>query len=148
MTCLRSGPRLARLNKDLDNRSQDKQELERIAGQPLHALAWRLIDAVSVDSQEEAKLRGGEPAVQALLEGALEPLASNADLRKRILEIRRAVDILYDTYNADHLIEAGPVATAAEAKSVVTSWREYLTVEPRRDQRLVCRVLPARRGTP
>ena len=120
------GSRLARLNKDLDNRPQDKQELERIAGQPLHALARRLIDAVSVDAQEEAKLRGGEPAVQALLEEALEPLASNADLRKRILEIRRAVDILYDTYNADHLIEAGPVATAAEAKSVVTSWREYL----------------------
>lgn len=120
------GSRLARLNKDLDNRPQDKQELERIAGQPLHALARRLIDAVSVDSQEEAKLRGGEPAVQVLLDEALEPLASNVDLRKRILEIRRAVDILYDTYNADHLIEAGPVATAAEAKSVVTSWREYL----------------------
>ena len=120
------GSRLARLNKDLDNRPQDRQELERIAGQPLHALARRLIDAVSVDAQEEAKLRGGEPAVQALLEEALEPLASNSDLRKRILEIRRAVDILYDTYNADQLIEAGPVATAAEAKSVVTSWREYL----------------------
>src|SRR6185312_3852380 len=33
------GSRLARLNKDLDNRPQDRQELERIAGQPLHALA-------------------------------------------------------------------------------------------------------------
>ena len=30
------GSRLARLNKDLDNRPHDKQELERIAGQPLH----------------------------------------------------------------------------------------------------------------
>jgi type I restriction enzyme R subunit len=126
------GSRLSRLNKDLDNRPQDKQELERIAGQPLHALARQLIDAVSIDSQEDAKLRGGEPAIQALLEEALEPLASNADLRKRILEIRRAVDILYDTYNADRLIEAGPVATAAEAKSVVTSWREFL--EENRDE--------------
>lgn len=120
------GSRLARLNKDLDNRPQDRQELERIAQESLHSIARRLIDAVSVDAQEEAKLLGGEPAVQALLDQALEPLASNAGLRKRILEIRRAVDILYDTYNADRLIEAAPVVSAAEAKSVLTAWREYL----------------------
>jgi type I restriction enzyme R subunit len=120
------GSRLARLNKDLDNRPQDRQEVERIAGQSLHSIARQLIDAVSVDAQEEAKLRGGESAVQALLDQALEPLASNAELRKRILEIRRAVDILYDTYNVDRLIEAAPVVSAAQAKSVLTAWREYL----------------------
>ena len=121
------GSRLARLNKDLDNQPQDRQELERIAGQSLHSIARQLIDAVSVDAQEDAKLSGGEVAVRALLDQALQPLASNAELRKRILEIRRAVDILYDTYNADHLIEAAPVPSAAEAKSVLTAWREYLT---------------------
>jgi type I restriction enzyme, R subunit len=120
------GSRLARLNKDLDNRPQDREELERIAGHSLHSVARRLIDAVSVDAQEEAKLQGGDPAVQSLLEQALEPLASNAELRRRILEIRRAVDILYDTYNADRLIEAAPVVSAEQAKSVLTAWREYL----------------------
>ena len=59
------GSRLARLNKDLENRPQDRQELERVAGQPLHSIARGLIDAVSVDAQEEAKLRGGDAAVQA-----------------------------------------------------------------------------------
>jgi type I restriction enzyme R subunit len=124
--------RLARLNKDLDNRPQDKQELERVAGQPLRRIARGLIDAVSVDAQETAKLQGGDAAVQALLDNALEPLASNPELRRRILEIRRAVDILYDTYNIDELLEAGPVANAAEATSVVASWREYL--EENRDE--------------
>ena len=47
------GSRLARLNKDLDNRPQDRQELERVAGQPLHRIARGLIDAVSVDAQED-----------------------------------------------------------------------------------------------
>ena len=110
------GSRLARLNRDLEDRPQDREELERIAGQPLHAIARALIDAVSVDAQEEAKLRGGDPAVRELLDTALEPLARNAELRKRILEIRRAVDIVYDTYNADQLLDAGPVATAAKPR--------------------------------
>ena len=87
---------------------------------------------MSVDAQETAKLYGGDAAVQALLDKSLEPLASNPELRKRILEIRRAVDILYDTYNTDQLLEAGPVASAAEATSVVTGWREYL--EENRDE--------------
>ena len=120
------GSRLARLNMDLDNRPQDRQELERVAGQPLHRIARGLIDAVSVDAQEEAKILGGDKAVQELLDKALEPLASNAELRMRILEVRRAVDIIYDVNNTDRLLEAGPVANAAEATSILTSWREYL----------------------
>lgn len=120
------GSRLARLNVDLESRAQDRQELERVAGQSLHSIARRLIDAVSVDAQETARLDGGDSAIQALLDKALEPLASNPELRKRILEIRRAVDIFYDTYNSDHLLEAGPIGSVAEAASVLTSWREYL----------------------
>jgi len=126
------GSRLARLNKDLDNRPKDKQELERVAGQPLHRIARGLIDAVSVDAQETAKLKGGDAAIQALLDNALGPLSSNPELRRRILEIRRAVDILYDTYNTDQLLEASPVANAIDAPSVITSWREYL--EENRDE--------------
>ena len=126
------GSRLARLNKDLDNRLQDKQELEYVAGQSLRSIAGGLIDAVSVDTQEATKLRGGDAGIRALLDKALEPLASNPELRKRILEIRRAVDIIYDTYNTDQLLEAGPVSNAAEATSVVTTWRQYL--EDNRDE--------------
>jgi type I restriction enzyme, R subunit len=121
------GSRLARLNRDLENRPQEKQELERLASLPLHRLARGLIDAVSIDAQETARLKGGETAVGALLDQALDPLARNPELRRRILEIRRAVDILYDTYNTDRLLEAGPIANVSEATSVVTSWRAYLS---------------------
>jgi type I restriction enzyme, R subunit len=120
------GSRLARLNKDLDNRPQEREEIERVAGEPLGAIARQLIDAVSVDSLEEAKLSGGESAIQALLDQALAPVARNAELRKRILEIRHAVDILYDTYNSDRLLEATQVASASAAESVLANWREYL----------------------
>jgi type I restriction enzyme R subunit len=120
------GSRLARLNKDLDNRPQDRQELEHVAGKPLHSIARGLIDAVSVDAQEEAKLLGGDKAVQELLDKALEPLANNAALRKRILEIRRAVDIVYDLNNPDQLLAAGSVADTAKATSLIMNWREYL----------------------
>lgn len=120
------GSRLARLNRDLEDRPRDREELARLAGQPLHTIARALIDAVSVDAQEEAKSRGGDAALRELLGTALEPLASNAELRTRILEIRRAVNIVYDLNNADQLLDAGPVASAATAASTLTQWREYL----------------------
>ena len=66
------------------------------------------------------------PLCRQLLDKALEPLASNAELRTRILEIRRAVDIIYDTEQRRSAPRSGPVASAAEATSVLTSWREYL----------------------
>ena len=96
------------------------------------AIARRLIDAVSGRRPGGTpRSDGGEPAVQALLDKALEPLASNPDLRKRILEIRRAVDILYDTYNTDHLLEAGPVATAPRlrlwSQAGASTWKRTAT---------------------
>ena len=95
------GSRLARLNRDLEDRPRDREELERLAGQPLHGIARALIDAVSTDAQEDARVRGGDTALRELLSTALEPLAGNAELRARILEIRRAVDIVYDLNNTD-----------------------------------------------
>ncbi|MFI7038210.1 DEAD/DEAH box helicase family protein [Microbispora rosea] len=118
--------RLSRLDKDLNNRPQDKAEIEKIAGQPLRLIVRGMIDALSVEAQEKAKERGGDQAVAELLRKAIEPLERNAELRKRLLEIRRAIDILYDEVNQDRLTHAGAVVNAEQAKSTVTSWREYL----------------------
>ncbi|WP_343965905.1 DEAD/DEAH box helicase family protein, partial [Streptosporangium amethystogenes] len=101
--------RLSRLDKDLNNRPQDKAEIERIAGQPLRAIVRRMVDAISIDAQEAAKVRGGEQAVVELLRKAIEPLESNAELRKRLLEIRRAMDIVFDEVNSDRVVHAGAV---------------------------------------
>ncbi|WP_433179903.1 DEAD/DEAH box helicase family protein [Actinoallomurus sp. CA-150999] len=118
--------RLSRLDKDLANRPDEKTEIERVAGGPLHKIVRRLVDAVSVDGQEAAKLSGGEPAVRKLVNDALQPLSRNPELRKRLLEIRRAMDILTDEVNADQLLHAGAVVETADATSMVTSWRDYL----------------------
>lgn len=118
--------RLSRLDKELADRTADKAEIEQVAGRPLREIVRGMVDAISVDAQEKAKLAGGEQAVWELVERAVEPLARNAELRKRLLEIRRAIDLLYDEINADKVIHAGAVVDSAEAKSTVTSWREYL----------------------
>ncbi|TDC96169.1 DEAD/DEAH box helicase [Actinomadura sp. 7K507] len=118
--------RLSRLDKQLADRPTDRAEIEQVAGQPLHTIVRGMVDSVSVDAQEKAKLSGGEQAVRELVAQAVEPLARNTELRKRLLEIRRAIDLLYDEVNADRVVHAGAVVDATEAKSTITSWREYL----------------------
>ncbi|MFI0352858.1 DEAD/DEAH box helicase family protein [Actinomadura sp. 9N407] len=118
--------RLSRLDKQLADRPTDRTEIEKVAGRPLHTIVRGMVDAVSVDAQENAKRAGGNEAVRNLVEQAVEPLARNPELRKRLLEIRRAIDLLYDEVNADKVTHAGAVVDAVEAKSTITSWREYL----------------------
>ncbi|WP_449060492.1 DEAD/DEAH box helicase family protein [Planomonospora algeriensis] len=138
--------RLARLDKDLNERPQEKVEIEHIAGQPLRQIVRAMTDAVSVDAQEEAKAHGGEKAVQELLRASLEPLERNPELRKRLLEIRRAMDILFDEVNSDRVISAEAVVTPETAKSMVTSWREYL--EENRDEITAWHLAYAQRSRP
>ncbi|MFJ1706799.1 DEAD/DEAH box helicase family protein [Kitasatospora sp. NPDC088346] len=118
--------RLAKLNLQLTD--PERAEIERAAeGQPLPSIVRGLVHAVSVDSQEEARTRGGDAAIRELLEHALQPLAGNDELRAKLLEIRRAKDILYDETSKDYLLHAGAVVEdEASAQAVVTSWREYL----------------------
>ncbi|MDX6738700.1 DEAD/DEAH box helicase family protein [Actinocorallia sp. A-T 12471] len=124
--------RLARLDKELNNQSAQKADIEQIAGRPLHDIVRGMVDAVSVDAQEVARRRGGEQAMQELLDHALEPLASNAELRKRLVETRRALDIITDEVNQDRVVFAGAILDADESKSMIESWREFL--EENRDE--------------
>lgn len=56
----------------------------------------------------------------------MKPLASNPDLRSRILELRRAHDRVVDEVSADVLLDAYGVVDTGKATSVVESWRAYL----------------------
>lgn len=117
--------RLSRLDKQIA--TEDRGELEKLAGKPLHEITRAMVDAVSVDAQETAKATGGEKAVHELARASVVPLARNVELRKRILELRRATDVVVDEVTADKLMHAGSVVISQEdAESVLTSWRAYL----------------------
>ena len=127
----------------------ERDELDAVAGQPVKTIVRALVDAVDPDHQrrtlavtfpelvEGSELFGSIPeldegspeakaAIQQLVDAAVEPLASNPDLRNRILELRRAHDRVIDEVNADTLIDAYGVVDPDRARSVIESWRAYL----------------------
>ncbi|WP_228826335.1 type I restriction endonuclease subunit R [Nocardia abscessus] len=123
--------RLARLDKQMSE--EDRFELEKLAAQPLRRITRGMVDAVSVDAQEAAKARGGEKAVHDLARESVAMLAQSKKLRERILEIRRATDVVMDEITADRLLHAGAVVTSREdAEAVITLWRRY--VQEHRDE--------------
>jgi type I restriction enzyme R subunit len=123
--------RLARLDKQISE--EDRMELEKLADQPLRKIVRYMVDAVSVDAQETAKSRGGEKAVYELARLSVATLAGSKKLRERILEIRRATDVVLDEVTADKLLHAGAVVMNRDtAEAVIMSWRQY--VEGHRDE--------------
>ena len=81
----------------------------------LSAISFGLVDAV-------------EPATTSaeVIERAVQPIASNPELRNRILELRRAHDRVIDEVSSDELLEAGGVVDTERARSIVASWQAYL----------------------
>jgi type I restriction enzyme R subunit len=97
----------------------ERAELDQVAGGSLQALVRHLVDAVEGTDDPDA-------VRQQLIVDAVRPLASNPDLRSRILELRRAHDRVIDEVSADTLLDAHGVVDTSKAKSVVESWRAYL----------------------
>lgn len=83
--------------------------------------AQAVADAPLVDGVVDAAA-----ALRQLLEQAVEPLAANPELRNRLLEIRRAHDLVIDETSQDILIDAYGVVDTERAREVVTSWKAYL----------------------
>ena len=106
----------------------ERAELDRVAGGSLRAVVRHLVDAVDVDAQTKAVERDDDPeaARQQLIVDAVRPLASNPDLRSRILELRRTHDRVIDEVSVDTLLDAYGDVDASKANSVVASWRAYL----------------------
>lgn len=92
--------RLAKLELDLTD--AERVELDEVAGQPVREIIRSLVDAV-------------EPSATTpeAIEAALVPIASNPELRNRVLELRAAHDRIIDEVSADELIEAGEWWTPA-----------------------------------
>lgn len=124
--------RLAKL--DIQMTVDERAEVERISGgRPLKDIVHAMVRAVSADDQLEAREaaertgRNPEKAVRDLIEHALRPLAAAPKLRARLLEMRRAKDILYDENGKDALLRAGAVVEDKEsAEMTVRDWKQYI----------------------
>lgn len=107
----------------------ERAELDDVAGQTLRGIVRGLIDAVDPDVQARAvdasPGSSRDDVVTNLVEAAVTPLASNPELRARILELRQTHDRVVDE-NADVLLDAFGVIDPDRARSVVESWRTYL----------------------
>ncbi|MGI5213133.1 DEAD/DEAH box helicase family protein [Plantactinospora sp. CA-290183] len=77
--------RLSRLDQQLS--TQEKAELDELAGQPMTEIVRGMVDAVAPEQLNPAR-RAGPEAVPGLMATALRPLAAKPRLRQRLLELR------------------------------------------------------------
>src|SRR5450759_2859286 len=118
--------RLAALELQLTD--NERAELDQVAGMPVRHLVRDLVDAVDPDTQAQVLANAADPetAIQELLDTAVKPLASNPELRQRILELRATHDRVIDTVSVDVLLDAHGVVDTSRARSIVESWQQYL----------------------
>lgn len=127
--------RLARLDKHLTK--DDREMLTGLAGgTDLGAIARGLVDALDPDQQIAATVIAGKSAddpaavaemAAAMLTQALEPVATNPELRNAILDVRKSYEQTIDEVSKDQVIFTGHSAEAREKASVlVASFREYI----------------------
>ncbi len=127
--------RLSRLDRRITK--QDRAELATIAdGLELGQLARAIVQAIDPDFERKVATEEGvaEPTTsdlarveRRLIEDALRPLAANPALRKRLVEIRRSFEQLYDDLSQDEILSAGfSVDAKGRAKATVESWRQFI----------------------
>ena len=103
--------RLARLNRRMT--AEDRAEVEQVAGVGLNDLVRRITDALDPDRQHEAAAAAtgvDDPtpeqvaaAARQLIIDAVQPIAGNAELREKLVEVRRSYEQVIDTASADRV---------------------------------------------
>jgi type I restriction enzyme R subunit len=125
--------RLARLSRELT--PSENAELTAIAGTPLQEITQQLVKIADPDTLagviEGAPLdkdgkKNTKKAISDFIEQIITPIASNPQLRQRILEIRLSHDLIFDEGNKDELLDARGVVDTKKAKSLVESWIKYI----------------------
>ena len=138
--------RLARLDRRLT--TEDREELEAIAGATLREIARGLVEALDPDRQvESAGPAATEEELAAarktLFDDAIAPLAHNPELRQRILDVRRSYEQLIDEVSADELVSAGYSVDATErARATIDSFRQF--IDEHRDEIAALQILYSR----
>jgi type I restriction enzyme R subunit len=122
--------RLIRLEKRIE--PDVRAEVEKLSGgKTLSNIARDLLDAIDPDKVEQASSllppdRKPE-AYTTLAATAVAPIATNPDLRNKILAIQRAADQTIDTVSQDKLLFAGADAKTSEAaRDTIKSFRDYI----------------------
>ncbi|MFC9231425.1 DEAD/DEAH box helicase family protein [Streptomyces decoyicus] len=121
--------RLARLNQQLTE--DEREQLTEAAGgrTTLSEIAGGIVKAVDPDRQEQALEEGGPAAARKLVEDAIAPLTTNADLRSRIIEIRRDKDYVIDETTAVSITDVDEVPREVRAQEEVGKWSRLLKEE-------------------
>jgi type I restriction enzyme, R subunit len=143
--------RIARLERHLT--SDERGELERLAGMSLNDLARGMVEALDPDRQLDAARAGSgkaEPdvddlaaATRQLVDAAVAPLAANPELRDRLVELRRQQEQMIDATSADELIEASYSKGAADrARETVESFERF--VQENKDEITALQILYSR----
>ena len=145
--------RLSRLDRRLGK--DERAEIEQLSGgHTLKGIAGAIVTALDPDHQlaaARAATGTDEPTVDAiaaaartLLDEAVAPLATNPDLRERIVEMRRLHEQAIDEYSSDEIVEAGYSADATDrARATVDSWTRFC--EDNRDEITALQILYAQR---
>lgn len=125
--------RLARLSRELT--PIENAELAALAGTPLQEITQQLVKIADPDTLagvvQNAPLdkdgkKDTEKAMSNFIAQIIKPIASNPQLRQRILEIRATHDLIFDEGNKDELLDARGVVDTSKAKSLVESWIKYI----------------------
>jgi len=142
--------RLVRLERDM--RQADRERLTELnGGEPLHAIAAGIVDALDPDRHRQAAAAGDEEpdaktvatAGRALLEAALRPLADNPGLREEIITVRKSLEQTIDEGAIDTLMDAGHSTEAREkAAALVSDFRAF--IQEHRDEIHALQVLYGR----
>jgi type I restriction enzyme R subunit len=143
--------RIARLEKRLTG--SERAELEALVGVSLHDLTRGMVEAVDPDRQlAEARAASGKDdpdvdeiaaATRKLLDDAVTPLATNPELRSRLVEIRRQREQMIDATSTDELVEAGFSKDATgRARETVESFERF--IEENKDEITALQVLYSR----
>jgi type I restriction enzyme R subunit len=125
--------RLARLSRELT--PAENAELTALAGTPLQEITQQLVKIADPDTLagviENAPLdaegkKDTQKAMSDFIEQIITPIASNPQLRQRILEIRLSHDLIFDEGSRDELLDARGVVDTSKARNLVESWIQYV----------------------
>ena len=118
--------RLAKLASQLEP-AEDTEIAEVAGGTALRDIARQIASSCDTDAVVAAQDRGGDAAVRELINEGVAPLTTNPELRRRILDIRRAKDLLFDEVSKDAVVETVRIDYAEASRDRIACFREYLT---------------------
>ena len=117
--------RLAKLASQLEP-AEDAEITEVAHGTALRDIARRIAASCDTDAVVAAQDTGGDAAVRELINNGVATLTTNPELRRRILDIRRAKDLLFDEVSKDTVVETARINYAEASRDRIACFREYL----------------------